>query len=103
MYLQYRILDLKCSPVEPIFASAASSIAYGGQSLESKGFALLTLWNMKTWKPLVSKGTKLLSFSHLWACNVVLLMFSFHNDLFGFLVDLPTARGGSTSDNIYLL
>lgn len=47
-----RILDLKCSPVEPIFASAASSIGYGGQSLESKGFALLTLWNMKTWKPL---------------------------------------------------
>lgn len=47
-----RILDIKCNPVEPIFASAASSLCYGDRSLESKGFALVSLWNMKTWKPL---------------------------------------------------
>ncbi|KAI5077876.1 hypothetical protein GOP47_0007700 [Adiantum capillus-veneris] len=47
-----RILDLKCSPAEPIFASAASSTGYRGHNFESKGFASLTLWNMKTWKPL---------------------------------------------------
>ena len=53
MYVN-RILDLKCSPVEPIFVSVASSIGYGENGLEAKGYASLTLWNMKTWKPLVS-------------------------------------------------
>ncbi|KAH7438561.1 hypothetical protein KP509_04G020500 [Ceratopteris richardii] len=49
-----RILDLKCSPVEPIFASAAASLSHEGSVLESKGFASLTLWNLKTWKPLTA-------------------------------------------------
>lgn len=47
-----RILDLKCSPVEPVFASAASSIGYGRKGIEAMGFAFLTIWNMKLWKPL---------------------------------------------------
>ncbi|KAK9724710.1 hypothetical protein RND81_05G093600 [Saponaria officinalis] len=45
-----RVLDVKCSPVEPIFVSAAASerdeTTYG----DSMGFASLTVWNMKTWK-----------------------------------------------------
>ncbi|KAL7003534.1 hypothetical protein U1Q18_004687 [Sarracenia purpurea var. burkii] len=65
------VLDLKCSPVEPIFVSAASSRGYvlpminekwkkllkkvlsfrHGAAYEDKlGFASLTVWNMKTWK-----------------------------------------------------
>ncbi|XP_022739074.1 WD repeat-containing protein 91 homolog isoform X5 [Durio zibethinus] len=44
------VLDLKCSPVEPIFVSAASSQRLGSNSMESLGYASLTVWNMKTWK-----------------------------------------------------
>ncbi|KAG9448416.1 hypothetical protein H6P81_014544 [Aristolochia fimbriata] len=43
------VLDLKCSPVEPIFVSAAASKGYTSAS-EEMGFASLTVWNMKTWK-----------------------------------------------------
>ncbi|MBA0731518.1 hypothetical protein Golax_020549 [Gossypium laxum] len=44
------VLDLKCSPVEPIFVSAASSRRLGSNSIDSLGYASLTVWNMKTWK-----------------------------------------------------
>ncbi|OAY66856.1 WD repeat-containing protein 91 [Ananas comosus] len=44
------VLDLKCSPVEPIFVSAAASRRHGSSKLEQVGFASLTVWNMKTWK-----------------------------------------------------
>ncbi|PON96927.1 hypothetical protein TorRG33x02_073060, partial [Trema orientale] len=43
------VLDIKCSPVEPIFVSAAASRGYGS-SYNNLGFASLTVWNMKTWK-----------------------------------------------------
>ncbi|KAI6672412.1 hypothetical protein NL676_000318 [Syzygium grande] len=43
------VLYLKCSPVEPIFVSAAASRHVSGHSDDS-AFASLTLWNMKTWK-----------------------------------------------------
>ncbi|KAH9310573.1 hypothetical protein KI387_025608 [Taxus chinensis] len=46
------VLDLKCSPVEPIFVSAAASRGHGSKGIERMGFASLTAWNMKTWKPL---------------------------------------------------
>ncbi|XP_008802412.1 WD repeat-containing protein 91 homolog isoform X2 [Phoenix dactylifera] len=44
------VLDLKCSPVEPIFVSAAASRRHGSNKLDKVGFASLTVWNMKTWK-----------------------------------------------------
>ncbi|KAI3855277.1 hypothetical protein MKW92_028759, partial [Papaver armeniacum] len=44
------VLDLKCSPVEPIFVSAAASRGHGSSNLDRMGFASLTVWNMKTWK-----------------------------------------------------
>ncbi|XVE64310.1 hypothetical protein DITRI_Ditri07aG0090900 [Diplodiscus trichospermus] len=44
------VLDLKCSPVEPVFVSAASSRRLGSNSIDSLGYASLTVWNMKTWK-----------------------------------------------------
>ncbi|KAJ8510764.1 hypothetical protein OPV22_001198 [Ensete ventricosum] len=44
------VLDLKCSPVEPIFVSAAASRWNGFHKLDRAGFASLTVWNMKTWK-----------------------------------------------------
>ncbi|XP_021826918.1 WD repeat-containing protein 91 homolog isoform X2 [Prunus avium] len=44
------VLDIKCSPVEPIFVSAAASKGHGSSHLDSLGFASLTVWNMKTWK-----------------------------------------------------
>ncbi|KAH7557736.1 hypothetical protein JRO89_XS11G0210400 [Xanthoceras sorbifolium] len=44
------VLDLKCSPVEPIFVSASASGRYGSSYNDSWGFASLTVWNMKTWK-----------------------------------------------------
>ncbi|KAA3459901.1 wdr91 [Gossypium australe] len=47
------VLDLKCSPVEPIFVSAASSRRLGSNSMDSLGYASLTVWNMKTWKAMV--------------------------------------------------
>ncbi|KAL7107001.1 hypothetical protein ACP275_06G026400 [Erythranthe tilingii] len=45
------ILDLKCSPVEPIFVSAAASKRQGTGYVDNLGFASLTVWNMRTWKP----------------------------------------------------
>ncbi|KAK6936745.1 WD40 repeat, partial [Dillenia turbinata] len=44
------VLDLKCSPVEPIFVSAASSRRSGSNYIDKLGFASLTVWNMKAWK-----------------------------------------------------
>ncbi|KAL2542121.1 WD REPEATS REGION domain-containing protein [Abeliophyllum distichum] len=44
------VLDLKCSPVEPIFVSAAASRRQGTSYYEKLGFASLTVWNMRTWK-----------------------------------------------------
>ncbi|BFG29699.1 hypothetical protein CerSpe_159730 [Prunus speciosa] len=44
------VLDIKCSPVEPIFVSALASKGHGSSHLDSLGFATLTVWNMKTWK-----------------------------------------------------
>nr|ACN35863.1 unknown [Zea mays] len=46
------ILDLKCSPVEPVFVFAAASRRHGSTTFERTGFANLTVWHMKTWKPL---------------------------------------------------
>lgn len=46
------VLDIKCSPVEPIFVSAAASRREGSSYFDSLGFASLTVWNMKTWKPM---------------------------------------------------
>ncbi|CAA7402690.1 unnamed protein product [Spirodela intermedia] len=45
------VMDLKCSPVEPIFVSAAASGRYGLGQVDEMGFASLIVWNMKTWKP----------------------------------------------------
>ncbi|KAK9062336.1 hypothetical protein SSX86_019522 [Deinandra increscens subsp. villosa] len=47
------VLDLKCSPVEPIFVSAAASKGHGTSYIDNLGFASLTVWNMRTWKPMV--------------------------------------------------
>ncbi|XP_042001295.1 WD repeat-containing protein 91-like [Salvia splendens] len=47
------ILDLKCSPVEPILVSAAASgrqVSGSSESSDSLGFASLTVWNLKSWK-----------------------------------------------------
>ncbi|XP_057480413.1 uncharacterized protein LOC130767536 [Actinidia eriantha] len=44
------VLDLKCSPVEPIFVSAAASRGRGTSYADKLGFASLTVWNMKAWK-----------------------------------------------------
>ncbi|KAH1202506.1 WD repeat-containing protein 91 [Glycine max] len=44
------VLDIKCSPVEPIFVSAAASGGAGSNYIDNLGFASLTVWNMKTWK-----------------------------------------------------
>lgn len=44
------VLDIKCSPVEPIFVSAAASRGAGSNYPHNLGFASLTVWNMKTWK-----------------------------------------------------
>ncbi|KAI4378176.1 hypothetical protein MLD38_015696 [Melastoma candidum] len=44
------VLDVKCSPVEPIFVSAAASRRNGTGYMENLEFASLTVWNMKTWK-----------------------------------------------------
>ncbi|XP_010671570.2 uncharacterized protein LOC104888331 [Beta vulgaris subsp. vulgaris] len=45
-----RVLDVKCSPVEPIFVSAAASDGDETTYASTMGFASLTVWNMKTWK-----------------------------------------------------
>ncbi|PWA49402.1 WD repeat-containing protein 91 [Artemisia annua] len=44
------VLDIKCSPVEPIFVSAAASKGHGTSYIDKLGFASLTVWNMRTWK-----------------------------------------------------
>ncbi|XP_050222031.1 uncharacterized protein LOC126672132 [Mercurialis annua] len=44
------VVDIKCSPVEPVFVSAAASKRHGSGYLDSLGYASLTVWNMKTWK-----------------------------------------------------
>ncbi|OIT08698.1 hypothetical protein A4A49_18822 [Nicotiana attenuata] len=44
------VLDLKCSPVEPIFVSAAASGGRGSSDIGKLGCASLTVWNMRTWK-----------------------------------------------------
>ncbi|VFQ67565.1 unnamed protein product [Cuscuta campestris] len=44
------VLDLKCSPVEPIFVSAAASTRPGSVYFGKLGHASLTVWNMRTWK-----------------------------------------------------
>uniref|UniRef100_A0A9I9CQC0 WD repeat-containing protein 91 homolog n=1 Tax=Cucumis melo TaxID=3656 RepID=A0A9I9CQC0_CUCME len=46
----YRVLDIKCSPVESIFVSAAASRGHGTSYVDGLGFASLTVWNMRTWK-----------------------------------------------------
>ncbi|KAI7751102.1 hypothetical protein M8C21_020507, partial [Ambrosia artemisiifolia] len=46
------VVDLKCSPVEPIFVSAAASRGQGTSYIDKLGFASLTVWNMRTWKPM---------------------------------------------------
>ncbi|XVF09976.1 hypothetical protein REPUB_Repub07fG0144300 [Reevesia pubescens] len=62
------VLDLKCSPVEPIFVSAASSRSCGRllsnfsnhfimawfKLYRLLGYVSLTVWNMKTWKAMTS-------------------------------------------------
>ncbi|XP_056694347.1 uncharacterized protein [Spinacia oleracea] len=47
-----RVLDIKCSPVEPIFVSAAASEGDETAYANAMGHASLTVWNMKTWKPM---------------------------------------------------
>ncbi|XP_070048727.1 uncharacterized protein [Nicotiana tomentosiformis] len=44
------VLDLKCSPVEPIFVSAAASRGRGSSDIGKLGCASLTVWNMRMWK-----------------------------------------------------
>ncbi|KAK9145243.1 hypothetical protein Sjap_005146 [Stephania japonica] len=56
------ILDLKCSPVEPIFVSAAAS----KRNVDQIGFASLTVWNMKTWKAMSFLWVKIHRQSHLF-------------------------------------
>ncbi|XP_020574127.1 WD repeat-containing protein 91 homolog isoform X2 [Phalaenopsis equestris] len=48
------VIDLKCSPVEPIFVSAAASRRHGFSRIDQMGFASLTVWNMKTWKAMAT-------------------------------------------------
>ncbi|XP_031396903.1 WD repeat-containing protein 91-like isoform X2 [Punica granatum] len=44
------VMDIKCSPVEPIFVSASASGRPSLGYIDNLGFASLTVWNMKTWK-----------------------------------------------------
>lgn len=44
------VLDIKCSPVEPIFVSASASRGHGTNYIDKLGFASLTVWNMRSWK-----------------------------------------------------
>uniref|UniRef100_A0A0E0L0Q4 Anaphase-promoting complex subunit 4-like WD40 domain-containing protein n=1 Tax=Oryza punctata TaxID=4537 RepID=A0A0E0L0Q4_ORYPU len=44
--------DRLCSPIEPVFVSAAASRRPGSTIFDRTGFASLTVWHMKTWKPL---------------------------------------------------
>lgn len=49
----FSILDLKCSPVEPVFVSAAASGKDSFTNIDDLGLASLTVWSMKTWKAVV--------------------------------------------------
>ncbi|CAN6443913.1 unnamed protein product [Victoria cruziana] len=44
------VLDMKCSPVDPVFVSAAASKGHSPERLDKWGYASLTVWNLKTWK-----------------------------------------------------
>lgn len=53
------VVDLKCSPVEPIFVSAAASRGQGTDAISKLGCASLTVWNMRTWKAMSSLLVKI--------------------------------------------
>ncbi|CAN6564840.1 unnamed protein product [Malus baccata var. baccata] len=63
------ILDIKCSPVEPIFVTAAASKGHGSSYVDSMGFASLTVWNMKTWKAMVFEWSLQNQGQILWSRN----------------------------------
>ncbi|KAF3792820.1 WD repeat-containing protein 91 [Nymphaea thermarum] len=44
------VLDMKCSPIDPVFVSAAASKGLGLNNVDKWGHASLTVWNLKTWK-----------------------------------------------------
>ncbi|XP_031504214.1 uncharacterized protein LOC116266897 [Nymphaea colorata] len=44
------VLDMKCSPIDPVFVSAAASKGHGLNNVDKWGHASLTVWNLKTWK-----------------------------------------------------
>ncbi|KAK4773073.1 hypothetical protein SAY87_028092 [Trapa incisa] len=44
------VMDIKCSPVEPIFVSASVSGRPSLGYIDNLGLASLTVWNMRTWK-----------------------------------------------------
>ncbi|KAG8381214.1 hypothetical protein BUALT_Bualt06G0098900 [Buddleja alternifolia] len=72
-FLSFSILDMKCSPVEPIFVSAAASRRQGTDYFDSLGFASLTVWNMRTWKAMSHETSLLFNFFEdspsSWFCN----------------------------------
>jgi len=46
-----RVLDLKCSPTDPVFCcAAASKTTRVAEGVDGLGFGSLTIWNMRTWK-----------------------------------------------------
>ncbi|EXC05930.1 WD repeat-containing protein 91 [Morus notabilis] len=64
------VLDIKCSPVEPIFVSAAASRGRGSwRYTDNLGFASLTVWNMKTWKPMILEWSLQNQGRVLWSRN----------------------------------
>lgn len=44
------VLDIKCSPVEPIFVTASASRWKEGHAIDQLGFASLSVWSMRAWK-----------------------------------------------------
>ncbi|KAG0457346.1 hypothetical protein HPP92_022503 [Vanilla planifolia] len=65
------VVDLKCSPVEPIFVSAAASRRFGSSRIDEMGYASLSVWNMRAWKHVLAlplgkdpPGITALSFNH---------------------------------------
>ncbi|KAL5567843.1 hypothetical protein UlMin_024418, partial [Ulmus minor] len=50
------VLDIKCSPVEPIFVSAAASRRPGASCIDNLGFASLTVWNGRLWFTVLPLG-----------------------------------------------
>ncbi|KAL6132097.1 hypothetical protein ACLB2K_070468 [Fragaria x ananassa] len=63
------VLDIKCSPVEPIFVSAAASKGHGSSYVDSLGFASLTVWNMRTWKAMILEWSLQNQGQILWSRN----------------------------------